>query len=534
MSEKKYTILICDGMVPQGLAIFEKESGFEVKNQKGIPREDLLATIPECDGVVVRSATKIDKEVIDAGTKLKVIARAGVGMDNIDIVAATERGIVVMNTPSGNTTSAAEHTMALMLSLLRNVPKADANMKRGGWDRGKFVGREVFGKKLGIIGLGKIGRQVAKRAQAFEMHTMGSDPLASKESAAKDGIDLVDLDELLAKSDIITLHTPITDDTRGMICKETIAKMKQGVFLVNCARGPLIVEEDLAEALQSGHVAGAAIDVYKSEPPENCPLVDLPNVVVTPHLGASTEEAQINVAVTIAEQMIDALLDRRGSKRSQHAALGVAEERRVLGPFIRLADELGQFAGQIVEGSLEKIEVHCQGEIANWDLSPLTTAALRGAISNLMPETVNYVNAPVLAKMRGFKVESSSDTESTGFTNLITVILKTSQMTRSVSGTVFEGQDASRIVAIDDYLVEARPSGHLLMIRNRDEAGVVGLVGTVLAKNGINISCMSIGPHPGEPVALGIINVAQAVPPEVLEELKKSDLILSARALHVA
>jgi len=533
MAEKRFKILICDGMVAEGLAIFEKEPRFEVINQKGIPREELLAKVPECEGVVVRSATKIDKEAIEAGKRLKVVARAGVGMDNIDVEAATQRGVVVMNTPDGNTTSAAEHTMALMLSLLRNIPKADAKMRTGGWDRNKFTGHELFGKTLGIIGLGRIGRQVAKRAQSFEMKTIGADPFASAESAARDGIELVDLDRLLATSDIITLHTPATEETRGMIGKANIAKMKKGVFLVNCARGALIVDDDLAEALKSGQVAGAAIDVYTKEPPENCPLVGLENVVTTPHLGASTEEAQINVGITIAHQMIDALLEREVRNAANMPLLG-AEDRRVLGPFIKLADELGQFAGQIVEGSLEKVEVHFQGEVASRDISPLTTAALRGAISNLMPETVNYVNAPVLAKMRGLKVESSSDTEATGFTNLVTVSVTTPKGTRSVSGTVFEGQDASRIVAIDDYMVEAKPLGHILLIRNKDQAGVVGLVGTVLAKNGINISSMSIGPHKKEPVALGVINVDQPVPPEALVELKSSDLILSARSLRIA
>jgi D-3-phosphoglycerate dehydrogenase len=532
MSEQNFKVLICDGMSKEGLDILKAQPGFEVLNQKGISREDLLATIPECDAVVVRSATQLDREAISAGPKLKVLARAGVGLDNIDIEAATERGIVVMNTPSGNTTSAAEHTMALMLALARKIPQADATMKNGGWDRGKYVGREMFGKTLGIIGLGKIGREVAKRAQSFSMHTIGHDPFTSRESAAADGIEWVEFDDLLAKSDILTLHTPLTNDTRGIICEKTLSKMKNGAFLINCARGPLLNDADVAAALASGKLGGAAIDVYHEEPPKDSPLVGLPNVVATPHLGASTDEAQINVAIMIAEQIIDALLDREVRNAINMPRLD-PESRRVIGPFIRLADELGQFAGQIVNGSLEKIEIHCQGEIANRDISPLVTGGLRGVLSAFMPESVNYVNAPHLAKKQGLRVESHKDTEATGFTNLITVKVMASETSRSVSGTIFEGTEIRRIMAIDDYQAEARPSGHLLLIRNKDQPGVVGLVGTILAKNGINISGMSLGPNRDHPIALEIINVDQQVSEKVLQELKSNELILTAKAIRI-
>jgi D-3-phosphoglycerate dehydrogenase len=529
---RKYKVLICDGMVPEGLAVFRANESIEVLDKKGISREDLLKIIPECEAVIVRSATTIDSEVIETGTKLKVIARAGVGLDNVDIPAATKRGIVAMNTPTGNTTSAAEHTMALMLSMLRNIPQADAKMRSGGWDRNKYTGREAFGKTLGVIGLGKIGRQVAQRSQAFEMKIVGYDPFASKESAEKDGIELVTLDELYERADIVTLHVPKTEDTKGMINKKTLAKMKKGAFLVNCARGPLIVDQDLVDAIDSGHLSGAAIDVYHEEPPQNSPLVGHPKVITTPHLGASTEEAQINVGIMIAEQVVDALEDREVRNAANMPRLD-PETKKNVGPFIRLADELGQFCAQLIKGSVEKIEVHCQGNITRYDVSPITVGALRGAMSTVMPDTVNFVNAQFLAEMQGLKVESSSSSEATGFTNLVTVTLTAAEQVLSASGTIFEGQEVSRIVGVDDYVIEARPYGNILAVRNKDQPGVVGLVGTVLAKNGINISDMSLGSNKAKKISLEIINVDRPVPTEVVEELKSNELILAARAITI-
>ncbi len=533
MTEAKFKILICDGLDAEGVSILKNTPGFDVDARKSISREDLLKEIVDCDAVIVRSASKIDAEVIDAGKKLKVIARAGVGIDNVDTAAATRRGIIAMNTPEGNTTSAAEHTLALMLALLRKIPQADAWIRQGGWDRSKFTGREACGKTLGIIGLGRIGRQVAKRAQSFEIRTIGYDPFTSPEIAASEGIELVDLDTLFRTSDIITLHSPLTDETRGIINRENIAKMKTGVFVVNTARGPLINENDLAEAINSGQVAGAALDVYPAEPPKDYPLIGLPNVITTPHLGASTNEAQLNVAIMTAEQVADALLDREVRNAVNMPRLD-PESRRILGPFIQLADKLGQFAGQIVDGTFEKITVHCQGDITRVDEAPITTGALRGTISTLMPETVNYVNAEVMAKMQGLIVESLASSTATGFTNLVTVAITTNKMTLSISGTIFEGQNVPRIVMIDDYQVEARPVGHLLLVRNKDLPGVVGLVGTILAKNGINISGMSLGPNRNRPIALEIINVDQPVQQHVIDELKSADLILEARPIRIS
>jgi len=532
MSEKQFRVLICDGLVPEGLAIFENEPNFEVHNQVGISRQALLETIPSCDAVIIRSATQIDKEVLEAGKRLKVIARAGVGVDNVDITSSTRRGIVVMNAPSGNTTSAAEHTMALMLSLLRNVPQSDAKMRGGGWDRNGYIGKEAFGKTLGIIGLGRIGRTVAKRAQAFEMRTIGCDPFASAESAAADGIELVDQEVLFGSSDIITLHTPLTDDTEGLINRERLAKTKKGVFIVNTARGQLVVEDDLAEALKSGHVAGAALDVFQSEPPKSSPLIGLANVITTPHLGASTDEAQANVGIMVAEQVIDALLEREVRNAVNMPSLD-SETQRVLGPYIDLADKLGQFVAQLVKGKISRIEVHCQGAITKENITPITTGATRGVISTLMPDAVNFVNAPILAEMQGLCVETSQRSEAAGFTNLVKVTLETGEQKLSASGTVFEGREDPRIVMVDDYVVEARPFGDLLVVRNEDKPGVVGLVGTVLAENGINISGMSLGPDRDQPWALEIINVDQPVPADVINTLNQSELILSARSVRI-
>ncbi|MCA9416342.1 MAG: phosphoglycerate dehydrogenase, partial [Candidatus Omnitrophica bacterium] len=420
----------------------------------------------------------------------------------------------------------------LMLSMLRNVPQADATMRGGGWDRNKYTGREAFGKTLGVIGLGKIGRQVAQRAQGFEMKILGYDPFASKESAKKDGIDLVSLDELYERSDIITLHVPKTDDTLGMINKTSLAKMKKGAFLVNCARGPLIIEQDLVDAIDAGQLSGAAVDVYYEEPPKDSPLVGHPKVVTTPHLGASTEEAQINVGIMIAEQVIDALEDREVRNAANMPRLD-PETRKEVGPFIRLADELGQFCAQLIKGNVEKIEIQCQGDITRFDVSPITVGALRGALSTVMPDTVNFVNAQFLAEMQGLKVESSSSSEATGFTNLVKVILTAGENTLSASGTIFEGQEISRIVGVDDYVIEARPYGNILAVRNKDQPGVVGLVGTVLAKNGINISDMSLGSNKAKKISLEIINVDRPVPAEVIKELKSNEPIIAARAITI-
>lgn len=526
MSERSFRILICDGMDAQGVAILERQSSFVVDNRKSITREDLLKEIATADAVIVRSASKIDAEAIAASRQLQVVARAGVGIDNVDTQAATAKGIICMNTPEANTTSAAEHTMAMLLAVLRNVPQADGWMRQGGWDRNKFTGRELYGKTLGVVGLGRIGRQVAKRAQSFEVRTIGYDPFSSPESAAADGIELVDLDTLYQNSDIITLHAPVTEETKGLINKATISKMKRGVYIINVARGPLIVDEDLAEALQSGHVAGAALDVFHEEPPKACPLIGLPNVITTPHLGASTNEAQINVAISTAEQVVDALLEREVRNAVNMPRLD-PESRRILGPFIQLADKLGQFAAQILKGKPERIEVHCQGDITRVNEAPVTTGALRGALSAFMPDSVNYVNAGFLAKMQGFKVDSLASSDATGFTNLVTITLSSSEESISVSGTIFEGQDVPRIVSVDDYQVEARPVGHILLVRNKDLPGVVGHVGTILAKNGINISGMSLGPNRNRPVALEIINVDKPVPSEVVDELMEKDVIIS-------
>lgn len=529
-----FKVLICDGMAAEGLAVFEKYQNFEVDLNKGISRDDVLAKIVDADAVVVRSATRIDQEMISVGKNLKVIARAGVGLDNVDLPAATQRGIVVMNTPSGNTISAAEQAFALMLAVLRNLPQADARMREGGWDRNKFTGHEAYGKTLGLIGLGRIGREVAKRAQSFEMRTIGCDPFLSKEIADAEGIELVDLETVLAESDIVSLHTPINDDTRGMINKDSIAKMKKGAFLVNAARGPLIVDEDLAEALKAGHLAGAALDVFHKEPPENCPLIGLPNVITTPHLGASTEEAQINVAVQIAEQIIDALEDREVRNAANMPRVD-PEVRRILGPYIQLGDRLGQFAAQLLEGkSLQKIEVHYMGELTQRDCAPITTGVLRGVFSDLMLESVNYVNAPVLAKDQGVKIETATSTDDSGFTNLIKVVLRSGDQTISVAGTIFEGQQLPRIVEINNYQLEAIPEGSMLVIRNKDIPGVVGLVGSEMAKQNINIAAMALGTNPEQPDAMAIINVNQPVPAEALNALKQSENILNARAIHIS
>ena len=523
-------VLLLDGVAEAGVAIL-KEAGFET-DIKGTPsKEELLATIGAYDAMVVRSQTKVTAEIVNAGTKLKVIGRAGVGVDNVDVPAATQRGIIVMNAPDGNTISTAEHTVAMIMALSRNIPAAVASLKEGKWDRKSFVGVEVRDKTLGIIGLGRIGTEVAKRMQAMGMTILGYDPVLSEERAEKLGIRLATVDEILAEADYITVHTPLTPETKGLLGAEAMAKMKKGVRLINCARGGIIDEAALAAAIKSGHVASAALDVYNEEPPLNRELIELPRVVCTPHLGASTEEAQVNVAIDVAIEMVKAL---RGEafKNAVNIPSIRPEILAVLKPYLPLAEKIGSLLAQLAGGRIGKLEANYLGEIAAYDLTPLTTSLLMGFLRPILSNEVNLVNAPLLAKERGLKVAEHKAEAPEDYTSLIRVKIETEKGTRIVAGTLFR-QNEERIVEIDGYFFDVAPTGFMLIAPHQDKPGIIGKVGTILGDANINIAFMQVGRKTPGGRAIMVLSVDNAIPEEVLAKLAKLATLEEAKLVKL-
>lgn len=523
-------VLVLDGVSEKAINIL-RENGIQADVSATLPLPELLEKIPDYEGVIVRSQTKVSAEVIQAGTKLKIIGRAGVGVDNVDVEAATQRGIVVMNAPDGNTISTAEHSIAMMLSLSRYIPQAHASMKKGEWDRKSFTGVEVKDKTLGIIGMGRIGTEVAKRMQAMGMDILAYDPFLTEERAEQLGVKLANLEELITKSDYITLHTPLTAETKGIINAAAIAKMKKGVRIVNCARGGLVDEVALAEAIEAGHVAGAAFDVYPTEPPTERRLIDLPQVVATPHLGASTKEAQINVAIDVAIEMSKAL---KGEpfKNAVNIPAVRPEVMAVVKPFFALAEKLGLLITQLVGGRIEKVEISYQGEIASYDLSSLTTIILKGMLQPTLDDEVNMVNAPILAKQRGIKVAEKKEAEAADYTNRITVTIKAGNETRTVAGTLFR-QDDERVIEIDGYYFEVIPHGYLLIVSHTDKPGLIGKVGTMLGDAGINIAFMQVGRKDQGGKAIMVMTVDNPVVDDVLKKLGTTEGVSDARLVKL-
>ena len=446
-------VLISDKLSKKGIELFQKEEGIEVEVKIGMTPQELLSCIGSYDALVVRSETKVTAEVLAAAKNMKVIGRAGSGVDNINVTEASKRGIIVMNTPGGNTVTTAEHAISLLLSLVRNIPQATASMREGKWEKKKFMGVEVMDKTLGVIGLGKIGTEVAKRAKGLFMNVIAYDPYISEDAARKLQVELVDLESIYKRSDLITIHVPKNTETSYMINQETIQKMKDGVRIVNCARGGLVDEKALAEALTSGKVAGAALDVFEKEPPSpDNPLLSIPSVICTPHLGASTEEAQDNVAIAIADQMVDYL--KNGTIRNAVNTPSIPQEvLSGIKPFVSLAENMGRLLSQISEGRMQKFTVTFHGEVLNYDVAPITVAAIMGLLKPILQETVNYVNAPILAKEREINVEEIKETATGDFTNLITLTLVTDKGVNTVSGTLF-GKANPRIVKINSFTVE--------------------------------------------------------------------------------
>src|SRR5579862_1229831 len=503
-------VLISDDLSPRAAEIF-RERGIEVDVRIGLDKDELKSIIGDYDGLAVRSATKVTKPILEAASHLKVVGRAGIGVDNIDVAAATQRGVVVMNTPFGNSITTAEHAVALIFALARDIPAADRSTQAGKWEKSRFMGVELTGKVLGIIGCGNIGSIVATRAVGLRMKVAAYDPFLSEDRAVELGVDKVELDELLRRADFITLHTPLTDATRNIIDASALAKTKQGVRIINCARGGLIVEDDLIAALESGHVAGAAIDVFPTEPARESPLFGRDNVVCTPHLGASTAEAQENVALQIAEQMSDFLLTGAVVNALNMPSL-TAEEATRLRPYMKLAEQLGSFAGQLTESPMRAVAVEYEGHVAELNVKPLTAVMLKGLLAPQL-DSVNMVNAPLLCRERDIRVSETRSSAEGDFLTLMRVTLTTERRTRSVEGTLFRGGQP-RIVMIENVPMEAELGAHMLFVRNKDKPGFIGNLGRTLGEARVNIATFHLGRTAPGADAICLVQVDQ--PPSEL------------------
>jgi D-3-phosphoglycerate dehydrogenase len=523
-------VLITDNISPKGIEVLKK-AGLKVDIRTGLNAEQLKEIIPKYNALIIRGATKVTKEIIDSASNLKVIGRAGSGLDNVDREAATKRGVVVMNTPGGNTITTAEHTIALLLSMARQIPQATSSMKEGKWEKKKFMGVELYNKTLGIIGLGNIGSHVARMAHGIGMNIITYDPYLKEEKAKALGVKVVELDELLRTSDFITIHTPLTKETRGMINAKRIAKMKEGVRLINSARGGIIDEQALYEAIKSGKVAAAALDVFEKEPPGNSPLLGLDNVVCTPHLGAASKEAQENVAVAIAEQVVDYLI--HGTIRNAVNFPSVsADILPSLQPYINLAERLGSFISQSFDGIIDEIIIEYKGEVTGFTLEPIKAAVLKGILAPMLEETVNFINAPVIARERGIEVKETTTQDAGDYHSMIVVRLRGGKRQNSVAG-VLHGKKYPRIIMINDFVVEVVPEGEMLLILNNDKPGVIGNIGTLLGKNNINIARMQFGRARPGGRAISVVSVDTPVPDKILSTMKRLPNLLSVKKIRL-
>ncbi len=520
-------VLIADKLSPAALKIFE-DRGIQVDTKTGLKKEELLAIIGQYDGLAVRSATKADKDVIAAATRLKVIGRAGIGVDNVDIPAATAKGIVVMNTPFGNSITTAEHAVAMMFALARQLPAADASTQAGKWEKNRFMGVELYAKTLGIIGCGNIGGIVADRANGLRMKVIGYDPFLTPERAVELGIEKVELEELLIRADIITLHTPLTDKTRNVLSAEALAKTRKGVLIINCARGGLVDEVALRAGLDSGHIGGAGFDVFVTEPATENPLFGAPNFIATPHLGASTEEAQENVALQVAEQISDLLLTGAVTNALNSPSVS-ADEAPKLKPFVALAEKLGAFAGQMVDGGMTGIEVAYVGEVSKLNVAPLTSAALAGVLRPALAE-INMVSAPSVAKARGITVTESRQEMSPVYDSLMRITINTADGARTFAGTVIAG--APRVVEIKGMELDAPFAPAMLYVNNLDKPGFIGALGGLLGEAGVNIATFNLGRTASGGDAIALVGVDQTLTDTVLAGVRALPHVKEARALR--
>jgi D-3-phosphoglycerate dehydrogenase / 2-oxoglutarate reductase len=521
-------VLIADQLSPAAVAIF-KERGVATDVKVGLAKEELEKIIKDYDGLAVRSATKVTEKVIAAAGNLKVVGRAGIGVDNIDVKAATAKGIIVMNTPFGNSITTAEHALSLMMALARQIPDADRSTQAGKWEKSKFLGVELFAKTLGVIGCGNIGSIVADRAIGLKMKVIAFDPFLSPERAVELGVEKVELDELLRRADFITLHTPLTDKTRNILDAAALAKTKKGVRIVNCARGGLLDERALAAALKSGQVAGAALDVFETEPAKDSVLFGLPNVICTPHLGAATSEAQENVALQVAEQMSDYLLKGAISNAVNFPSI-TAEEAPRIRPWVKLAEQLGSFAGQLTETSIRGIRIEYSGEVATLNTKPLTAAALAGVLRPLLAD-VNMVSAAVNAKERGMRLEEVSRGQDGAFESYIKLTVKTDEYDRSVAGTVFS-DGRPRIIQVRDIGMEFELAPHMLFVRNADKPGFIGRFGTVMGEAQVNIATLNLGRDKPGGDAICIVAVDESVSEEVMGKVRALPQVVRVNRLQ--
>jgi len=485
-------VLISDNLHQAGVDKLKQHPNIEVDFRPGLSPEELKEALQDADGLAIRSATKVTADLISSSPRLKVIGRAGTGLDNVDIPAASRRGIVVMNTPGGNTITTGEHAISLMLALARNIPQAAQTMREGRWEKKKYQGMEIFNKTLGVIGLGRIGSVVAERALGLKMRVIGYDPFIVKDMGSSLGVELVSLDELLARSDFITIHTPKTKETTKLLGKKAFQKMKPGVRLINCARGGIVDEAALYDALKEGKVAAAALDVFETEPPPaDFPLRDLPNVILTPHLGASTEEAQANVSVAICEQILEYLM--YGTIMNAVNAPSVSREALMqLRPYLTLAEALGSFLAQTTEGAISSVSVAYIGEVSKLDTKPLTHSILKGLLFPIIGDEVNYVNSPSMAAQRGITLSEEKVEAGEDFTNLIRLTVRADMEENTIAGTIF-GKYEPRLVQINKFRLEAIPEGHMLFLYNTDRPGVIGAIGTTIGNHNINIARMTVG-----------------------------------------
>ena len=528
-------VLISDSLSDAGLAILKGAKGIEVDYQPTVHKdvEKLKSAIKSVDAIVIRSGTKLTADVINSADKLKIIGRAGIGVDNVDVPAASKKGIIVENTPGGNTVTTAEHAIAMMCALTRQIPQATASIKGGKWEKSKFMGSELYQKTLGVVGCGNIGKIVADRALGLRMKVIAYDPFLSEEIAGKIGVKKVEMDELFASSDYITIHVPKNEKTVNLINSKAFAKMKKGVYVVNCARGGIVNEKDLTDAVNEKIVAGAALDVFEKEPvdPAN-PLLKLDQVICTPHLGAATEEAQENVALDVARQIV-AYLVNGAVENAVNVPSVSGEVMKLLQPYLSLAEKIGKLHGQMADCAPAEVIIEFAGEITKLPTPPITVSVLRGLLEPILEdESVNAVNAPYIAKERGIKLTESKMSDHENFASLITVTLKFKDKQTLVAGTIF-GKSHPRIVRVDDYYLEAVPEGKILVILNQDKPGVVGNVGTCLAKNRINISRMQLGLDSKTGKATAFYNVEGDVSDKVLAELKKLPDIISVQQVEL-
>ena len=521
-------VLVAESVAESGVALLRARH--EVDVRLGLSRAELLEIIGEYDALLVRSQVKVDAAVIAAGRRLVVVGRAGVGVDNVDLDAATRAGITVVNAPTGNTIAAAEHTLALLLGLARKTAAADASVRRGEWKRAQFEGHELRGRTIGIIGLGKIGFAIADRARGLEMTVVGHDPYVTSEQAALRGVELLELDALLARSDVVTVHVPLTRSTRGLIGRAAIAKMKPGALVLNVARGGILDESAVADALREGRLGGAGIDVFEAEPPLGSPLLDAPNTLLTPHLGASTEEAQIAVAEEVAAQVLD-VLDGRPARAAVNAPILAPESAAIIAPYLPLAETLGRFFSQFARTVVKTLTFEVAGAPAEADASPLTASMLRGLLGSTTEERINAVNAGLVAKARGITVVERRTPEAGAYAALVTLSGEVGGRRVAVGGTVAAGEE--RLVRLNDYRLDMAPEPVMLITHHHDQPGMIGRAGRILGEADVNISAMHLARSGPRGDALMILALDDDVPPEVLEAIRDHEAVSDAWLIHL-